>query len=96
MSKQDCPISDSVEYDSPSSCNSCGALANTIIIIDSVESIICECTTECKQCGFKDHWSYGFFESRMEGLNNAKRYAQANTVVETSITCVFQFTKPKD
>lgn len=59
-------------YQNKRSCNKCGGNNELLkAIID--DGIIYEVETKCKDCGFQDYWSHGFFESRQDGLNNAER-----------------------
>lgn len=59
-------------YAKATSCNKCGGNNELLkAIID--DGIIYEVETKCKDCGFEDYWSHGFFESRQEGLDNAER-----------------------
>lgn len=61
------------KYQTYQTCNKCGG-DNKIDPVDSIESYICEAETECTECGFKDYWAYGFFESLQDGYNSASRY----------------------
>lgn len=62
-------------YDSKLSCNSCGSdSSNNAEIVEVIAGEICECKTVCAKCGHNDYWAYGFFESRGNGLNKAKKY----------------------
>lgn len=62
------------QYDLVSSCNKCGGV-NDYSVIDAMESIITECKTKCKDCGFEDHWAYGFFESSQGIESKCKKYS---------------------
>lgn len=53
-------------YHCPESCNKCGGLNSKDEIDWSPGGSACEIKTECQDCGFKDYWSYGFFESEIE------------------------------
>lgn len=55
-------------------CNKCGANANIIDVVESIDGYICDCDTSCKSCGFKDQWSYGFFRSSQEIEGKCKTY----------------------
>lgn len=55
-------------------CNNCGMQSNKIEVKDSINSILCECQTECLDCGFSDYWAYGYFESIQDGYKKAKMY----------------------
>lgn len=55
------------------SCNKCAG-ENEVEVVDTTESHICEARTTCKQCGFKDYWAYGFFESSTEMESKCRRY----------------------
>lgn len=51
-----------IKHDNKYICNKCGG-KNDVAIGDMIEGHITECLTKCKQCGFEDYWTYGFFES---------------------------------
>ena len=55
-------IQNNIKYHDLYSCNKCGK-NNKITVKDYIEGIICEASTVCLNCGFKDYWAYGFFES---------------------------------
>ena len=43
-------------------CNKCGGIndfSNKIF----EESLVLECDTKCRDCGFEDYWAYGQFQS---------------------------------
>lgn len=61
------------EYHDKGSCNKCGK-NNTVISIVSENYVIEECETQCSSCGFKDYWSYGYFESIQNGFNACHKY----------------------
>ena len=61
-------------YDNPNSCNRCGG-ENIVNQTDSIEYTMCEAETECKDCGFKDYWAYGHFESGAEIVSKCKKYS---------------------
>lgn len=59
-------------YQNKRSCNKCGGNNELLkAIID--DGIIYEVETKCKDCDFDDYWSHGFFHSRQDGLDAAKR-----------------------
>lgn len=67
----------SPKYDNKYNCNKCGeTYVNTIKVTDYINNIMCECETTCINCGFKDYWAYGFFESRSDGFNETGRYSR--------------------
>lgn len=59
-------------YQDKNSCNNCGG-NNTLLDAIIHDNVIYEVTTNCKDCGFDDYWSHGFFHSRQYGFDNAKR-----------------------
>ena len=40
--------------------------------IDTMNRVTCEAETECQDCGHKDYWVYGWFESGREIESKAK------------------------
>ena len=62
-----------VSYQRKESCNSCGA-DNSLSNCSIDSGVIHEADTKCTYCGFEDHWAHGFFESRRDGFDCAKRY----------------------
>jgi DNA-directed RNA polymerase subunit RPC12/RpoP len=60
-------------YDSPYSCNKCGK-ENDVKGDPFHPEASGEVETKCKECGFEDHWSFGFFESGQDGLNASGKY----------------------
>jgi len=59
------------KYQNPYTCNKCTGQNN--INGDLREG---EAMTECTECGFKDFWAYGFFESSQEMESNASSYTR--------------------
>lgn len=49
-------------YDDPNLCVKCGKL-HTIVKQVHIESHMAEAETECHNCGHKDYWAYGWFQS---------------------------------
>jgi len=49
----------------PTSCNYCGG-ENEITVTDSLDGHMHECRTQCKDCGKRDYWEHGYFESSQE------------------------------
>lgn len=47
-------------YQDKTSCNNCGG-NNTLLDAIIHDNVIYEVTTNCKDCGFDDYWSHGFF-----------------------------------
>jgi len=60
-------------YQQYSSCNKCAG-HNVLVKTWTSEGYIEEAETKCEDCGFKDHWSYGFFESGSVMESKAKTY----------------------
>lgn len=57
------------------SCNKCGKETNDIIKVkNSINYDIAECETKCSNCGFKDYWAYGYFQSGAQGYDNCTKY----------------------
>lgn len=61
------------EYHCMGSCNKCAG-ENKIDTVDTINCHICEAKTECKDCGHKDYWAYGFFESGQDMVSNCAKY----------------------
>jgi len=61
------------KYDSPHTCNKCGKQTNEIKVTDSLNGYMHECKTTCTNCGFKDYWAHGFFESGQEMQGEARK-----------------------
>jgi len=61
------------EYHVITSCNKCAGY-NEVDVCDSVGGGVSEATTECIDCGFKDFWAYGHFESGTEMVSNCQKY----------------------
>ena len=60
-------------YQHKESCNKCSG-TNTIKEVDSENGVVYEAETTCKDCGFRDYWATGFFQSGMDGYDKAKTY----------------------
>ena len=60
-------------YHDPNSCNKCGG-DNEVTPTDYINYDMSEAKTKCRDCGFEDHWSYGYFDSGSDGLSNCKKY----------------------
>lgn len=60
----------STQYHCPDSCNKCGGTNATRVDIHYVF----EGPTVCQNCGHKDYWAYGWFESSEDGLNACRKY----------------------
>jgi hypothetical protein len=69
-------MGDKVEYHIKYSCNKCTFGVNALEIRDSEEGLISECKTKCRDCGFEDYWSHGFFKSGSEMVGKCKTYKQ--------------------
>ena len=63
------------EYDDYNSCNKCGGVDNKITDEVYVESHLAECGVECSECGFVDHWAYGFYESSSYMISKCNKYS---------------------
>lgn len=60
-------------YDKMRSCNNCSC-KNDIKVVALDGYVTCEAETTCTNCGFKDYWAYGFFESGTCGYNKSEKY----------------------
>lgn len=56
-----------IEYESVDTCPACSG-NNYVYIRDMLNYTICEAETTCKQCGHKDYYAYGFYESGRKHL----------------------------
>ena len=56
------------------SCNKCGKLTNKLSNEVYDGPYISEANTECTCCGYKDYWSYGFYESAQDMIGKCERY----------------------
>lgn len=63
-----------VEYCCHDSCNKCGGVNNSTTT-DSLDGRMLECKTVCVNCGFRDYWAHGFFESSQEIISKCKTYS---------------------
>ena len=63
-----------IKYHDPSSCNKCGEGMNKFIDEIWDGSVMCEVRTQCRQCGHKDYWGYGYFESAAEIISKCRMY----------------------
>ena len=62
------------KYHNPESCNKCGGVAEYVgKVYDG--GLMSECSTKCTECGCKEYWAYGFFESGSEMESNCKQYS---------------------
>lgn len=61
-------------YHDPCTCNNCGD-ANDFRNPQYEESTLLETYTDCQNCGHKDYWAYGFFESGGDGYNSCRKYS---------------------
>ena len=61
------------EYHCVESCNNCGG-TNDTKVTDSLEGYPLEYSTVCKDCGFKDHWAHGWFESSQNIKSKCNTY----------------------
>ena len=55
------------------SCNKCTG-ENEIKIIDTDDGHISECETVCRNCGHRDYWAHGYFQSGSEMKSKCKTY----------------------
>lgn len=62
------------QYHCHDSCNACGGV-NIYQVISTDGGHLSECKTECKECGHKDYWAYGFFESSQEMEIKCNKYS---------------------
>lgn len=62
------------EYHCYDSCNACVGV-NAYEVTDSIDYRIMECETECKECGHKDYWAHGWFESGQEMESKCRTYS---------------------
>ena len=53
------------KYHKKESCNVCRGV-NDVEPTATDEYTICEANTVCRDCGHKDFWAYGFFESMQD------------------------------
>lgn len=68
------------EYHHKESCNKCCG-TNNIVVTDFTDSFVSECETICSECGHKDYWAHGFFESGTEMKSNCRKYYVDNTIL---------------
>lgn len=59
------------DYHNQYSCIKCSS-KNEIEVIDGDWAHTNECETTCKECGHKDYWAYGFFQSESEMESKCK------------------------
>ena len=63
-----------VEYHCHDSCNACSGV-NEYTVTDSLDGRMMECSTVCKECGHKDYWAHGWFESAQEIESKCQTYS---------------------
>lgn len=56
------------------SCNKCAGDNQVTEVTQSEGGYILEAKTKCNDCGFKDYWAYGFFDSGQDMVSRCKRY----------------------
>ena len=62
------------QYHCMDSCNACGE-KNELINPAYDERGVYETKTTCEECGHKDYWAYGFFESGSEMESKCQKYS---------------------
>ena len=63
-----------VWYHLETSCNSCGG-ETFVDPISHDDGYLAEAKTLCRDCGFKDYWVHGFFQSSSEIKSNCLKYS---------------------
>ena len=63
-----------VKYHCYDSCNKCSG-NNDYDVTDSLNGMIMECKTKCRDCGFTDYWAHGYFESSQGMESKCKTYS---------------------
>jgi len=66
-----------IKYHNPDSCNKCKG-KNEIVNTEFVAGHMCEAETKCTECGFKDYWGAGHFESGQNMKSNCSTYSFEN------------------
>jgi len=74
-------MNDKTEYHVSDTCNKCGG-PNNVNEKSTDGLLMCEAKTECKKCGHKDYWAYGFFESSDRMVSKCKKYINNKGVLE--------------
>lgn len=54
-----------INYDNERICSKCGG-QNDYKVVESINLHPCETETHCTECGWKDYWSYGWYDSRVD------------------------------
>lgn len=64
-----------VEYHCWDSCNKCAGVNDYNVTSMLDNHVMLECETQCRDCGFKDYWAHGYFESGQERESRCKKYS---------------------